>query len=159
VLRLLERWPTQAELAAAGRDELVAFARAGRHGWPDRFVDRIADALARPALVPRDYLVRAKAATIRLAAVQLLVLHDARRVWEKRMGELLLGAPRTGRERTAKDPDPGKAFPGGEIYLSFPASVIVSPPGPPAKSVTTSSNSPRRTGCNATPGRAPELLT
>jgi hypothetical protein len=74
----------------------------------------------RPALVPRDYLVRAKAATIRLAAVQLLALHAARRAWEQRMGELLLGAPRTGRACTAKDPDPGKAFPGGEIYLSFP---------------------------------------
>ena len=36
------------------------------------------------------------------------------------MGELLLGAPRTGRDKTAKDPDLGKAFPGGEIYLSFP---------------------------------------
>ena len=36
------------------------------------------------------------------------------------MGELLLGAPRTGRDHTAKDPDPGKAFPGGEIYLSMP---------------------------------------
>ena len=27
---------------------------------------------------------------------------------------------RTGRDHTAKDPDPGKAFPGGEIYLSLP---------------------------------------
>ena len=36
------------------------------------------------------------------------------------MGELLLGGPRTGRDRTVKDPDPGNAFPGGEIYLSFP---------------------------------------
>src|SRR6266699_149541 len=36
------------------------------------------------------------------------------------MSELLLGAPRTGRDRTAKDPDLGKAFPGGEIYLSMP---------------------------------------
>lgn len=25
-----------------------------------------------------------------------------------------------GRDRTIQDPDPGKAFPGGEIYLSFP---------------------------------------
>ncbi len=36
------------------------------------------------------------------------------------MGELLLGAPRYGRDKTPKDPDPGKAFPGGEIYLSMP---------------------------------------
>ena len=32
----------------------------------------------------------------------------------------MLGGPRTGRDHTVKDPDPGKAFPGGEIYLSFP---------------------------------------
>lgn len=120
VLRLLARWPTQDELAAADRAELVAFARAGRHGWPERFADTVAAALAAPSLPTRDYLVRAKAATIRLAAVQLLALHEARRGWERRMGEILLGAPRTGRDHTAKDPDPGNAFPGGDIYLSFP---------------------------------------
>jgi transposase len=120
VLRLLERWPAQAELAQASRDELVAFARAGRHGWPDRFADRVIEALGAPALPTRDYLVRAKAAGIRLAAVQLLALHEARRGWEQRMGELLLGGRRTGRDHTVKDPDPGKAFPGGDIYLSFP---------------------------------------
>jgi hypothetical protein len=36
------------------------------------------------------------------------------------MAELLLGGRRTGRDYTVKDPDPGKAFPGGAIYLSFP---------------------------------------
>jgi hypothetical protein len=55
-----------------------------------------------------------------LAAVQLLALHEARRGWQARMAELLLGGPRTGRDHTVKDPDPGKAFPGGEIYLSMP---------------------------------------
>ena len=120
VLRLLERWPTQAELAAAPRAELLEFARAGRHGWPDRFADRVAAALAAPSLPTRDYLVRAKAAGIRLAAVQLLALHEARRGWEARMAELLLGGRRTGRNHTVQDPDPGKAFPGGAIYLSFP---------------------------------------
>jgi len=120
VLRLLERWPTQAELAAAPRAELLEFARAGRHGWPDRFADRVAAALAAPSLPTRDYLVRAKAAGIRLAAVQLLALHEARRGWEARMAELLLGGRRTGRNHTVHDPDPGKAFPGGAIYLSFP---------------------------------------
>jgi transposase len=120
VLRLLQRWPTQAELAAASRDELVAFARQGRHGWPDRFADRVTAALAAPALPTKDYLVRAKAAGIRLAAVQLLALHEARRGWEQRMGELLLGGRRTSRDHVAEDPDPGKAFPGGAIYLSFP---------------------------------------
>jgi hypothetical protein len=120
VLRLLQRWPTQPELAGASREELVEFARAGRHGWPDRFADRVAAALAAPSLPTRDYLVRAKAAGIRLAAVQLLALHEARRGWQARMAELLLGGPRTGRDHTVKDPDPGKAFPGGEIYLSMP---------------------------------------
>jgi transposase len=120
VLRLLQRWPTQAELAAAPRAELVEFARAGKHGWPEKFADRVAAALAAPALPTRDYLVRAKAAGIRLAAVQLLALHEARRGWEQRMPELLLGGRRTGRDHAVKDPDPGKAFPGGAIYLSFP---------------------------------------
>jgi transposase len=120
VLRLLERWPSQPELAEASREDLVAFARAGRHGWPDRFADQVEHALAVPGLPTRDYLVRAKAAGIRLAAVQLLALHDARRGWEKRMAELLLGGPRSGRDHTVKEPDPGKAFPGGDIYLSFP---------------------------------------
>ena len=120
VLRLLQRWPTQPELAGACREELVEFARAGRHGWPEKFADRVAAALAAPSLPTRDYLVRAKAAGIRLAAVQLLALHEARRGWQARMAELLLGGPRTGRDHTVKDPDPGKAFPGGEIYLSMP---------------------------------------
>ncbi len=120
VLRLLERWPAQADLAAASRDELTGFARTAKHGWPDRFADKVADALARPTLPTRDYLVRAKAAGIRLAAVQLLALHEARRGWQQRMTVLLLGGRRTGPERTVKDPDPGNAFPGGAIYLSFP---------------------------------------
>src|SRR5262249_53419323 len=64
--RLLERWPPHPELAAAARDEVVVFARAGRHGWPERFADRVAAALAAPSLPTRDYLVRAKAAGIRL---------------------------------------------------------------------------------------------
>ena len=120
VLRLLARWPTQPELATATHEELAAFARAGRHGWPEKFAEKVTTALTAPALPTRDYLVRAKAAGIRLAAVQLLALHEARRGWERRMGELLLGGRRTGRDHTAKDPDPGNAFPGGEIYLSFP---------------------------------------
>jgi transposase len=119
VLRLLQRWPTQPELAQASRDDLISFARAGRHGWPDRFADQVAAALATPSLPTRDYLVRAKAAGIRLAAVQLLALHEARRGWEQRMAELLLGGRRTGRDHTVKDPDPGNAFPGGAIYLSM----------------------------------------
>ena len=120
VLRLLERWPTQHDLATATSAEIEAFARAARHGWPARFADRVTAALAAPSLPTRDYLVRAKASTIRLAAIQLLALHEARRAWQARMAELLLGGRRTGRDHTVKDPDPGKAFPGGEIYLSMP---------------------------------------
>jgi len=88
VLRLLERWPTQPELAEASREELVEFARLGRHGWPNRFADAVAAALGAPSLPTRDYLMRAKAAGIRLAAVQLLALHEARRGWQARMAEL-----------------------------------------------------------------------
>ena len=120
MLKLLERWPTAAALAAASREEIVAFARAAHHGWPDTFADRIAEALGSKQFLARDYLVRAKADSIRLAAVQLLAIGTQRRVWERRMGQLLLGAPRRGRN---KQPDPdasGPALPGGQIYLSFP---------------------------------------
>jgi hypothetical protein len=47
-LKLLERWPSHAELATAGRDEIAAFARANKRGWPDRFADRIVAAPAQP---------------------------------------------------------------------------------------------------------------
>lgn len=119
-LRLLERWPTANALAAASHDELEAFARAGRHGWPERFASRVETALADDNFIARDWLVRAKADTIRLLASQLLTLGGQRRAWERRMGELLLGAPRSGRAHQPKDDDRGPAVPGGEIYLSFP---------------------------------------
>ena len=60
--------------------------------------------------------MRAKAAGIRLAPVALLALHEARRGWQARMAELLLGGPRTGRDHTVTNPDPGKALPGGEMW-------------------------------------------
>jgi len=118
-LRLLERWPTDEALAAATHDELVAFARVGRHGWPERFAARVTTALATSQFVPRAYLVRAKQGTIRLLATQLLALGAQRRAWERRMGELLLGAPRSGRKSQPKG-ERGPTVPGGEIYLSFP---------------------------------------
>ena len=120
MLRLLERWPTAADLAAATREDLVAFARSAHHGWPERFAERVATALAREQFVARDSLVRAKSATIRLAARQLLLLGEQRRAWERRMGEILLGAPRFGRGHEPRDDERGERFPGGEIYLSFP---------------------------------------
>ena len=68
----------------------------------------------------KNYLVRAKETTIALTATQLLALRQARKAWERRMGELLLGAARRGRGKQPKELDPGKAIPGGDIYLSFP---------------------------------------
>jgi hypothetical protein len=119
-LKLLERWPSATELAAATRTEVETLARAAKHGWPARFADKVTAAMATDRLAARPELARAKAGSIRLAAAQLLLLRTQRHTWERRMGELLLGAPRTGRDHTPKDPDPGKAFPGGEIYLSMP---------------------------------------
>jgi hypothetical protein len=119
-LRLIERWPSTGQLAAAGRDAIQALARQSHHGWPDRFTDRVATALAQPRLPVRPELARAKTGSIQLAAAQLLLLRQQRRVWQRRMGEILLGAPRHGRAEQPKDPNPGNAFPGGEIYLSMP---------------------------------------
>jgi len=119
-LRLLERWPTAEALGAVSHDELAAFARERRHGWPDRFADTIAQALTGDHFQPRAYLVRAKADTIRLSASQLLAIGSQRRAWERRMGELLLGAPRRGRARKPLEGERGQSFPGGEVYLSFP---------------------------------------
>lgn len=120
VLRLLARWPAHDQLAGVDPADIAAFARAARHGWPDRFAARVADALAADRLQVKDYLIRAKTGTIALTATQLLVIRDQRRAWERRMGELLLGSPRYGRAKQPKEPDPGKAVPGGDIYLSFP---------------------------------------
>jgi len=114
VLRLLQRWPTAQALAAVSREEIIAFARAQRTGYLQRFADRVQAAVASEQFVAPEHLVRAKADTIRLAAAQLLI--DAqRRVWEKRMGQLL----RDGGQPN-EDASPGQTFTGGQIYLSFP---------------------------------------
>jgi transposase len=120
ILKLLERWPTRNLLAAVSRQELAAFARANRHGWPERLADKIITALTADQFTPRDYLVRARADTIRLAAVQLLAIGSQRRAWERRMGELLVGASRHGHARQFQEDQPGQALPGGQVYLSFP---------------------------------------
>ena len=119
-LRALERWPSAEALRAASREELVEHARACHHGWPERFAERVEAALAADHFQPRPYLVRAKADTIRLTAGQLSAIGGQRRVWKRRMGELLLGAPRRGRERVPREDERGQSFPGGEVYLSFP---------------------------------------
>jgi transposase len=119
-LELIQRWPSADQLATATRTDLEAFARSCRHGWPDRFADRVLDALAQPRLNVRPELARAKAGSIGLAAAQLLLLRAQRREWERRMGELLLGGRRPRPGVAPKETDPGKAFPGGETYLSMP---------------------------------------
>ena len=119
-LRLLERWPTADALTAARHDELIDHARACRHGWPERFADKVETALTGDHFQPCAYLVRAKADTIRLTASQLLAIGMQRRAWERRMGELLLGGPRRGRSRQPREDERGQSFPGGEVYLSFP---------------------------------------
>jgi transposase len=114
VLKLLERWPTEQALAEASDQELEAFFRSCRHGWPERAVGRVRQALGSSRFAPKAHLVRAKEDTIRLAASQLLLLHAQRRAWERRMGELLAGLPANGGD------EQGQAIPDGEIYLSFP---------------------------------------
>jgi transposase len=116
ILRLLERWPTAQALAAASREEIIEFGRAQRTGYLARFADQVQAALAEDQFTAPPHLVRAKVDTIRLTVRQLLLLDAQRRTWEKRMGELLLGQAS---EPQAED-QPGNAFPGGEIYLSFP---------------------------------------
>jgi transposase len=120
ILKLLQRWPTRDLLAQATHPELVGFARSCRHGWPDRFADRVQQALTADHFTARDYLVRAKVDTIRLAATQLLAIATQRRAWERRMAELLLGARPTGKSGRRRDERPENAIPGGTIYLSFP---------------------------------------
>lgn len=113
-LKLLERWPTAPDLADTSRDDIEAFARSCRHGWPDRFADKVAAAVASDQFIARPALARAKADTTRLYATQLLLLGRQRRAWERRMGQLLIGTD------TTHGDAPGQGFPGGEIYLSMP---------------------------------------
>lgn len=120
VLKLLARWPGHQQLSAADIEEIEAFARTAKHGWPARFAARVTDALTAEQLPVKEYLARAKETTITLTATQLLALRQARKSWERRMGELLLGSARYGRAKQPKEPDPGKAIPGGDINLSFP---------------------------------------
>ena len=115
MLRLLERWPTAQALAAVSREEIIGFARAQHSGYLQKFADLVQRALAEDHFTAPAHLASAKADTIRLLARQLLLIDAQRRAWEKRMGELLLGSP----GQPAED-QPGNAFPGGEIYLSFP---------------------------------------
>jgi Transposase len=126
-LRMLQQWPTAEALGSVGRGELVGWARAQRSGYGQRFAERVQTALAAEQFRAPAHLVRAKVDTIRLAAAQLLLIGAQRRAWERRMSELLLGPPRAASSDTRDtseddkpEREPGQAFPGGEIYLSFP---------------------------------------
>lgn len=102
-LAFLARWPSATEAATVDEAELEAFFRERRHGWPERTAARVRTALTAPALAAPPHLARAKAGSIRLAAEQLLLIYRQRKVWEKRLAELLR-----------------HAHPDGEIYLSLP---------------------------------------
>jgi hypothetical protein len=115
VLRLLERHPTAVLLSQASRDDLPVVARASRHRQPGRFADKVATVLAADHFTPRQELVHAKADTIQLTATQLLLIGAQRRVWERRMGALLLGGPRPAVVPCCRPARP--SVPGGEIYL------------------------------------------
>ena len=119
-LGLRQRWPTSQALGAASRQELLAFALASKHGWPERLADQVAAALAADHFTPRHALGRAKSDTIGLAATQLLAIGTQRRVRERRMGELLPGAPRHGRAKQPRQERPGRSVPGGKVELSVP---------------------------------------
>jgi transposase len=112
-LQVLASYPTAEALRAASDAELEALLRRARHGWPDRALRKLREAMSSSQFTPKPYLVRAKADTIRLAATQLLAIGAQRRAWERRMGQLLASLPATG------GTEPGQAAPDGEIYLSF----------------------------------------
>jgi hypothetical protein len=152
---MLQRWPTATALAATSRQELVAFARAAHSGYPERFAGRVCQALGREHFTARQTLAQAKVDTIQLMVARLLLIGAQRRTWERRMGQLLLGAPRRrgGALPSQAERDRSQAVPGGEIYLSFRAWVTVSRPGSPVRSATIPNNSRPRTRCNAMPAR------
>jgi hypothetical protein len=56
MLPLLARWPANEQLAAAGPEQIGAFARAAGHGWPAGFATHTADAVATEQLPVKDHL-------------------------------------------------------------------------------------------------------
>jgi transposase len=104
-LAFLARWPSVDAARPVAAAELDAFFRQQRHGWPARAARRVRAALEAEALAAPAHLVRAKAATVRLLAEQLLLLHRQRAAWEQRLRELLAG---------------DHAHPDGEVLLSLP---------------------------------------
>jgi hypothetical protein len=103
-------WPTAQALAAVSREQLIQFARAQRTGYLQRFADTVQAALARDQFAAPPHLVRAKADTIRLTAAKLLLIDAQRKAWEKRMGELLLGAASRPTQRQRRKTSRGRRF-------------------------------------------------
>jgi len=102
VLRMLERWPTVEALRQVPREELAAFAKSGHHGWPDRFADQVTAALADETFTARDYLVRAKADTIRLTACRRPARVNSHNAWSCFVGLASPRASLTTRHRLAQ---------------------------------------------------------
>ena len=154
-LRMLQRWPTATALAAASRQDLVAFARAAHSGYPDRFADRVGQVLGREHFTARQALAQAKVDTIQLTVAQLLLIGAQRRTWERRMGQLLLGAPRPrgGVLPAQADRDRARRCLAARSTSAFRAWVTASRPGSPVRSATIPNNSRRRIRCNAMPAR------
>jgi hypothetical protein len=152
---MLQRWPHAEALGGAACAELVAFARADHSRFAERFADRVQAACAHDHFVAPDYLVRAEGDSIRLATAQLLLIGGQRRAWQRRMGELLLGAPGAARPTSPQHTSRGRDSLAARSTSAFRAWVTVSPPGSPVSSATTSSSSRRRTRCNATRARRP----
>jgi transposase len=104
-LSFLARWPSAHHARLVGADEIAAFLREQRHGWPQRAAATIGAALAAETLVAATSLAQAKTGAIQLTAQQLLLLHRQRATWRKQLEALLEG---------------DGAHPDGEVLLSLP---------------------------------------
>jgi transposase len=155
VLKLLQRWPTRDLLAAVSRQELVAFARANRHGWPERLADKIIAALTADQFTPRAWLVRAKADTIRLAATHLLAIATQRRTGERRRASCWWAPLALGESTSPGRASRGRRSPAARSTSASQGSVTASPPGSRARSATIPNSSGRRTRWHVMPARPP----
>jgi hypothetical protein len=154
-LRMLQRWPTATALAAASRQDLVAFARAAHSGYPDRFADRVHQALAREHFTAHPRLARPRSPPS--SSPSPSCCSSARSVepgsgawasccWAHPAAAAAPCQPRptaTGARRCWA----------ASSTSAFRAWVIVSRPGSPVRSATIPNNSRHRTRCNAMPAR------
>ena len=153
MLRLLERWSTQSELTTPPATSWSSSPAPDITGGP------ISSPIGSPPRSPRP---RWPPATTWCAPKPpgsgcrspTLALHQAHRSWQAAHGR---DAPRrrpTGRDHTVKDPDPGLAFPCGEIYLRtsrFGSHSRRS--GRRPRTANTSNSSTAQAGSSATPGK------